>query len=164
MISSALGFRVAKGDVSGAFLQGREYQGESYVIPTDEICIGVGLSPGAITRLKKACYGLVDAPLEWYLTVSDFLISIGFSRCVTDPCCFKYVSQDGRLVGLISGHVDDFLFCGHESDQTWTNLCDQIRKKFDWGTWEWDNFTQCGVQIKKRPEGGYEMNQSITIP
>ena len=164
VISSALGFRVAKGDVSGAFLQGREYQGESYVIPTDEICIGMGLSLGATTRLKKACYGLVDAPLEWYLTVSDFLISIGFSRCVTDPCCFKYVSQDGRLVGLISGHVDDFLFCGRESDQTWTNLCDQIRKKFDWGTWEWDNFTQCGVQIKKRPEGGYEMNQSITIP
>ncbi|CAE7862191.1 RE1, partial [Symbiodinium sp. KB8] len=40
---------IQKGDVSGAFLQ------------------------GSITRLKRACYGLVDAPLEWYRTIAIFL-------------------------------------------------------------------------------------------
>eukprot|EP00435_Cladocopium_sp_Y103_P046562 s102_g13.t1 len=112
-IAAALGWSVSKGDVSGAFLQGREYPGEAFVIPTPEICAGMKIPESSVTRLRKACYGLVDAPLEWFLTVSDYLTSIGFTRCVTDPCCFKYVHQD-RLIGLISGHVDDFLFSGSQ--------------------------------------------------
>ena len=75
-VSASLGFGVWKGDVSGAFLQGREYQGESFVIPTDDICDAMGIPAGSVTRLKKACYGLVDAPLEWFLTVSEFLVSV----------------------------------------------------------------------------------------
>ena len=111
VLSSAMDFQVCKGDVSGAFLQGREYHGTAYVIPTWEICEAMKIPQNSVTKLRKACYGLVDAPLEWFLTVSDFLTSIGFVRCVSDPCCFKYV-VNGKLIGLISGHVDDFLFCG----------------------------------------------------
>ena len=160
-LSSALGFQICKGDVSGAFLQGREYQGTAYVIPTWEICEAMSIPQNSVTKLRKACYGLVDAPLEWFLTVSDFLTSIGFVRCVTDPCCFKYVSG-GKLIGLISGHVDDFLFCGPKTCETWKQLCDQIRKKFQWGTWETDEagFTQCGVHIVRRSDGGFELSQT----
>ena len=79
----------------------------------------------------------------------------------TDPCCFKYVSG-GKLIGLISGHVDDFLFCGPKTCETWKQLCDQIRKKFQWGTWETDEagFTQCGVHIVRRSDGGFELSQT----
>ena len=87
-LATALKMRVSKGDVSGAFLQGREYQHDAYVIPTDEICAALGIPVGSVTELKKACYGLVDAPLEWFLTVSEYLVSIGFTPCATDPCCF----------------------------------------------------------------------------
>ena len=66
-------WRVYKGDVSGAFLQGRPYPGELLCIPCDEICEAMGVAKGSVTRLKKACYRLVDAPLEWYKTVSEFL-------------------------------------------------------------------------------------------
>jgi hypothetical protein len=90
-VSASLGFGVWKGDVSGAFLQ-------SCVIPTDDICDAMGIPAGSVTRLKKACYGLVDAQLEWFLTVSEFLISIGFQKCVRDPCCFKFV-DNGVLIG-----------------------------------------------------------------
>jgi hypothetical protein len=83
-VSASLGFGVWKGDVSEAFLQGREYKGESFVIPTDDICDAMGIPAGSVTRLKKACYGLVDAILEWFLTVSEFLISIGFEKCACD--------------------------------------------------------------------------------
>ena len=82
VIAASLGFRVAKGDVSGAFLQGRTYPHEAYVIPTDEICNALEIGPGSITQLRKVCYGLVDAPLEWFLTVSDYLVSLGFQQCV----------------------------------------------------------------------------------
>ena len=78
----------------------------AYVIPTDEICAALGIPVESVTKLKKACYGLVDAPLEWFLTVSEYLVSIGFTRCVTDPCCFKYVNSKGDLVG------HDIMTCG----------------------------------------------------
>ena len=159
-VAAALKMRVAKGDVSGAFLQGKSYQHDAYVIPTDEICDAMSLPHGSITKLKKACYGLVDAPLEWFLTVLEFLQSLGFERCVCDPCCFKYVDKDKGLIGLISGHVDDFLFCGSASCPIWKNLCQQIQSKFKWGTWEYDNFTQCGVKVEKTANGGFELSQS----
>ena len=161
VLSSAMDFQVCKGDVSGAFLQGREYHGTAYVIPTWEICEAMKIPQNSVTKLRKACYGLVDAPLEWFLTVSDFLTSIGFVRCVSDPCCFKYV-VNGKLIGLISGHVDDFLFCGPKSCDTWKQLCEQIKRKFQWGTWEQDTegFTQCGVHIVRRPDGGFDLSQT----
>lgn len=162
-VASAHSMRVAKGDVSGAFLQGRSYQHDAYVIPTDEICDALQLAHGSVTKLKRACYGLVDAPLEWYLTVSDFLVSIGFVKCVTDPCCFKFVDNEQRLVGLISGHVDDFLFCGRPNCNRWKQLCSQIQEKFKWGTWEYDSFVQCGVKIEKTPSGGFSLSQAQYI-
>ena len=162
-VAAAHSMRVAKGDVSGAFLQGRSYQHDAYVIPTDEICDALQLAHGSVTKLKRACYGLVDAPLEWYLTVSDFLVSIGFVKCVTDPCCFKYVDDQQQLVGLISGHVDDFLFCGRPNCTLWKDLCAQIQEKFKWGTWEYDCFVQCGVKIEKTPSGGFSLSQAQYI-
>ena len=161
-ISAGLKFQVEKGDVTGAFLQGREYQGTAYVVPTDEICGAMGITSGSVTKLRKACYGLVDAPLEWFLTVSDYLTSIGFVRCVTDPCAFKFVEND-RLVGIVSGHVDDFLFCGPPSCVVWKNICEKIREHFKWGTWEKGSFTQCGVHIKSLPCGGFELSQEQYI-
>ena len=161
-IAAALKHKVYKGDVSGAFLQGRDYQGTAYVIPTDEICDGMGIPSGSVTKLRKACYGLVDAPLEWFLTVSDYLTSIGFTRCVSDPCCFRYVHEN-KLVGLVCGHVDDFLFSGPEDCEIWTSLCQKIKDRFKWGTWETKEFTQCGVLIRETAEGGFELSQGQYI-
>ena len=60
-------WKVYKGDVSGAFLQGRAYPADLFCIPCDEICRAMNIAPGSITKLKKACYGLVDAPLEYLI-------------------------------------------------------------------------------------------------
>ena len=62
-LAASLKFRMQKGDVTGAFLQSRPYPGELYCIPAPEICEAMGLPPESITRVRKACYGLVDAPL-----------------------------------------------------------------------------------------------------
>lgn len=79
-------FRVKKGDVSSAFLQGDELQTDMWVIPTGEICQALDIPPGTITKLQRAAYGLVEAPLWWYKTVSSFLSSIGYARLKSDPC------------------------------------------------------------------------------
>ena len=136
-------WHVYKGDVTGAFLQGRQYPGEMYCVPCPEICEAMGIPPNSVTKLQKACYGLVEAPLEWYRTISSFLESLGLTRLWSDPCCWIW-QQQGRTKGVVSGHVDDFLFSGAEDNQQWQKIIAQIKEKFKWGDWEKDNFTQCG--------------------
>ncbi|CAE7688746.1 RE1 [Symbiodinium sp. CCMP2592] len=117
----------------------------------------MGISENSVTRIKRACYGLVDAPLEWYRTVDTFLRSIGLERSSSDSCVWCY-RRDGILKGLISGHVDDFIFGGDEDDAGWRDVLDQIQKQFKWGDWEVDKFTQCGVLIETT-ERGFELSQ-----
>ena len=69
-------WRVQKGDVTGAFLQSRQYPDTLYCIPCPEICAALGIPSDSVTKVKRACYGLVDAPLEWYRSVDTFLQSL----------------------------------------------------------------------------------------
>ena len=143
---------VQKGDVSGAFLQGRQYPSDLYCIPCDEICQAMQLPPGTVTKLKRACYGLVDAPLEWYRTVHEFLLELGFQRIWSDACVWTW-RKDGILRGVISGHVDDFLFGGSSTDREWQTIIQQIQQRFKWGDWDSGKFTQCGVQVEQTEDG-----------
>ena len=149
---------VHKGDVSGAFLQGRPYPDDLYCIPCDEICQAMNLPTGTVTKLKRACYGLVDAPLEWYKTIHEFLLGLGLERLWSDPCVWAW-RQNGTLRGLIAGHVDDFLFAGSATDAGWQRVVTEIQKRFKWGDWDTGKFTQCGVQIEQT-ESGFTLSQS----
>ena len=139
---------VFKGDVSGAFLQGRDYEGLLHVVPCDEICEAMGLPKGSVTRLRKSCYGLVEAPLEWYRSVNEFMLSLGLERSWSDPCMWLW-RPNGQLRGIISSHVDDFLFAGSSQDTEWEAILASIRKQFKWSDWEKDDFVQCGVRIRR---------------
>ena len=150
-------WRLMKGDVSGAFLQGRTYPTELYCVPCDEICQAMGINPGSITRLKKACYGLVDAPLEWYKTVANFFSSLGLEKLWSDSCAWMW-RKDGVVRGMIAGHVDDFLFGGSDDDAEWQGILLQIREHFKWGDWDKDSFVQCGVQIEAT-DSGFALSQ-----
>ena len=129
------GFKVYKGDVSGAFLQGEPMERNAFCMPVKELCEALGAPEGAIFKLNKAAYGLVDAPLRWFLTIIDFLESLRFVRQTLDPCC------------------DDFLFGGSESDGRWTKAIAEIQRRFKSGEWEHGCFTQCGVQVRHDGEG-----------
>ena len=89
--------------------QGRQYPSDLYCIPCPEILEGLKLPPNTVTKLKRACYGLVDAPLEWWRSVDEFLASLGLVRTWADACTWTW-RVSGELRGMISGHVDDFLF------------------------------------------------------
>ena len=157
-IAASKKWRVAKEDVTGAFLQGREYPDTLYCIPCPEICEAMNLEPGTITKLKKACYGLVDAPLEWYRTISEYLQELGLERLWSDACMWVWRPQ-GCLRGIISGHVDDFLFGGSEQDEGWKDIIKKIKSRFKWSDWEHGRFTQCGVLIEETTSG-YELSQT----
>ncbi|CAE6958741.1 RE1 [Symbiodinium sp. CCMP2592] len=118
----------------------------------------MNIPAGTVTKLKRACYGLVDAPLEWYRTIHEFLLSLGLERLWSDPCVWAW-RQNGVLRGLISGHVDDFLFAGSSDDAGWQRIVSEIQARFKWGDWDTGKFTQCGVQVEQT-DTGFTLSQS----
>ena len=162
-LAACKGWKVAKGDVTGAFLQGKELTDQLYCVPCDEICQALGVPAGSVTRLRRAAYGLVQAPLQWYITIAEFLEELGLQRLRSDPCAWVWrPDPTGPIRGLISGHVDDFLFGGGEQDAGWQAIVQKIKEKFHWGSWESDEFVQCGVRIRQTPEG-FSLSQEAYV-
>lgn len=157
-VAASKGFTMRKGDVTGAFLQSRPYPDDLYCIPCPEICEAMGLAPETITRVKKACYGLVDAPLEWYRSVCQFFQSLGLQRIWSDPCCWVF-APEGTTLGIISAHVDDFLFSGDEKEGRWLQILESIKQKFKWGDWEHQRFVQCGVLLEQHADFSFSLSQ-----
>ena len=158
VISASRKFRTRKGDVTGAFLQSRPYPGELYCIPCPEICEAMGLPAESVTKVKKACYGLVDAPLEWYRSVCSFFSTLGLKRCWSDACCWTLVVR-GQLQGIISGHVDDFIFSGNDESPEWKAVIEAIQKEYKWSDWEEGKFQQCGIQIEQHADFSFSLSQ-----
>ena len=148
-------FTVEKGDIRGAFLQGDNFGPERPMVcePLPEICEALGVPHGSEMLLTKAAYGLVEAPIQWYLTVARFLESIGGERQFSDPTCWGFFRADRTPIGWVCGHVDDFLFGGDSKDPAWQKIRKLIQERFKWGQWESGKFTQCGVVIEQDSEG-----------
>jgi hypothetical protein len=49
---------------------------------------GINAPSDLVLLLKKALYGLKQAPKEWHLTLSLWLLSIGFNLSYAEPCVF----------------------------------------------------------------------------
>ncbi|MBW0536379.1 hypothetical protein O181_076094 [Austropuccinia psidii MF-1] len=75
-------------------------------------------------RLKKAIYGLKQAPLAWYNSLKDWLVEVGFSVCISEPCVF-FRSGDSPIWLYV--HVDDIAIFGKEV----STFKDELRGKFD---------------------------------
>ena len=151
-------WKVKKGDVSGAFLQGNEYPGKLYCVPCPEICEAMNLNKDEICLVKRGCYGLVDAPLQWYRSISNTLEGLGLVKSWSDPCCWLY-KPEGKLRGMIARHVDDFLVAGDPQDKDWQAIEQALKDKYKWGEWEVDRFTQCGVLIEAQADGSFALSQ-----
>ena len=61
-----------------------------------------------VGMLRKAMYGLRDAPQVWQGEVRRILGGMGFKEAVTAPCVYYNEATGVRLVT----HVDDFLCVG----------------------------------------------------
>ena len=70
-------FRLKKGDISGAFLQGDDMEEELWCRPVKEITDALGLPEHTPMLMRKAAYGLVQAPLQWFYAINNFLGNLG---------------------------------------------------------------------------------------
>ncbi|MBW0463242.1 hypothetical protein O181_002957 [Austropuccinia psidii MF-1] len=62
-------------------------------------------------KLKKAIYGLKQAPLAWYERLKTWLVKIGFYPCASDPCVFHRADQSPTWLYV---HVDDISIFGRD--------------------------------------------------
>lgn len=68
--------------------------------------------PDYICRLRKAIYGLKQAPKAWYMELKTFLLSLGFKNSLADASMF--VLQQGTNLVYLLVYVDDILITGND--------------------------------------------------
>ena len=80
-----------------------------------------------VWRLKRALYGLVEAPRLWYETLNEALTTSGFVRITGDPCLF--VLRRGPQIVVLGVFVDDFLVFG-TSEKMVTKVKEMLGSRF----------------------------------
>jgi hypothetical protein len=101
---------------------------------------------GYLWRLVKCLYGLKDASRQWYIKVSDKLISLGFKKSKYDQGFFYY-QYGGQLHGCVGLHVDDFLHAGSQHFNK--HIMPQILDIFKVGKSESGEFMYTGFMLKQ---------------
>lgn len=101
------GWSVHHMDVKSAFLNG-DLEEEVYVQqPPGFIDDKQG---GAVLRLRKALYGLRQAPRAWHSKLDASLVSLGFDRCPMEHGVYK--RKTGNDLLLVGVYVDDLIVTG----------------------------------------------------
>ncbi|GKE78679.1 retrovirus-related pol polyprotein from transposon TNT 1-94 [Tanacetum coccineum] len=112
-------------------------------------------NPNHVYKLKKALYGIKQAPRAWYDLLSSFLLSQKFSKGAVDPTLFT--RKEGKDILLVQIYVDDIIF-------TFTDplLCETFSEivcsKFKMSMMGKMSFF-LGLQISQSPRGIF-LNQS----
>ena len=128
-------------DIKSAFLQGKELEREIYIRPPKE-----SQTPhGIIWKLKHGLYGLKDGARQFYESVREELMKLGFTPCKLDPAVF-YVHKENRSRGILCCHVDDFL---HAGDDVFETLMKKLRGRFSAGKVEEKEFRYIGFKVKQ---------------
>ena len=81
-------YRLISGDIKTAFLSGDEDIRNIFISPPDDVRQMLNLDHETVLRLRKAVYGLVNAPKKWCDRLKTSLIKHGFTSCALDPCAF----------------------------------------------------------------------------
>src|SRR5260370_33371489 len=64
-----------------------------------------------VAKLLKGLYGLKQAGCEWYTTLHDFLVQLGFRQTHADHLVFVF--KRGSSIIIIPVYVDDKLLAGN---------------------------------------------------
>ena len=81
-------YRLISGDIKTAFLNGDEDIRNIFISPPDDVRQVLNLDHETVLRLRKAVYGLVNAPKKWWDRLKTSLIKNGFTSCALGPHAF----------------------------------------------------------------------------
>ncbi|WVZ88501.1 hypothetical protein U9M48_035018 [Paspalum notatum var. saurae] len=99
-------------DVKSAFLNGEltevvhVHQPPGFVIAREE---------GKVLRLRKALYGLRQAPRAWNIKLDTTLATFGFKKCSSEHALYTRRSKEGILI--VGVYVDDLIVTGSEQQE-----------------------------------------------
>jgi hypothetical protein len=108
-LATSMGWKLHQMDVNTTFLNG-EIDEEVY-IEQPEVFV-VHNERSHVWSLKKALYGLNQAPHAWYEKMDGFLMSLGFNKSVVDPNLYYHI--DGNECLILVLYVDDIFLTGSE--------------------------------------------------
>lgn len=107
-LAACKGWEVFQLDVKSAFLHGDLK--ETVYVEQPEGYIKTGEEHKAY-KLKKALYGIKQAPRAWYSRIEEHFLRSGFKKCSHEHTLFiKNEAEEGFLV--VSLYVDDLIFTG----------------------------------------------------
>jgi hypothetical protein len=114
-IACALDLDISSSDVKTAFLNAVLTE-PIYIYPPKRL----GFPPDEVWKLLKNLYGLKGAPRGWNLNLHSFLLEIGFTQSIIDPCLY-HIKDLWVLVW-----VDDTLKVGSPEAIAWfEDQCNQ---------------------------------------
>ena len=146
-VASYRGWAPIAVDISNAFLQGGALQREVYVRPPQQLH-----APGQLLTLRKAVYGLVDAPLHWYQALHKSMLSTGAIVVPFDPAIYLFRDHES-LCGWAAVHVDDISIAG--TDSLTSSVLEALRGVFSVGSEKREEYIFCGVHLEcKRDDEG----------
>jgi hypothetical protein len=115
-------FLIEQIDVKTAFLYGELEVAEYMEIPFG----AKGHGTGKVWKLKKALYGLKNAPRSWYLKLRKTLNGLGFFDSKVDQCLYSNAQKSLFFVV----HVDDFFVISKDAKLI-RSFVDQLQRSFD---------------------------------
>ena len=152
MVAAARGWELRTLDVQSAFLQGMDLDRTVLLKPPKE----AGVEKGKVWLLRKCLYGLCDASRQWYMKVLEVLKENGCWPSAQDNSVFT-CQKDGRVIGILGVHVDDFVFAGEEDFLE--GPIKSMLKSFTFGKHEIGKFEYTGFEVEQNA-GGVTLTQS----
>merc|ERR1712121_611365 len=122
--------------------QAKKLDREVFVRPPNDI-----EKEGVIWKLFKPLYGLDDASRKFYLKVKETLQKLGLKTLLGDDAVY-YEHKNGKLMGLILSHVDDFTIAG--TQEFVQRIVAGTEEKFTVSKVEEDNFRFTGLDVKTK--------------
>merc|ERR1711921_53755 len=141
-LSANFNFKIVSMDIRAAFLQAKTLDREVFVRPPKDI-----EKEGVIWRLLKPLYGLDDASRKFYLKVKETLQKLRLKTLPGDDAVY-YEHKNGKLMGLILSHVDDFTIAG--TTEFVKRIVTGIQERFTVSKVEEDNFRFIGLDVKTK--------------
>ncbi|GJV55060.1 putative ribonuclease H-like domain-containing protein [Tanacetum coccineum] len=144
--ASFMGFPVYQIDVKSAFLYGA-IEEEVYVSQPPGFVDPE--FPDKVYKVKKALYGLHQAPRAWYETLSTYLMENGFRRGTIDKNLFIKKIKNNIL--LVQVYVDDIIF--RSTNKSLSTKFEQLmHKRFQMSSMR-ELTCFLGLQVKQRKDG-----------
>eukprot|EP00438_Fugacium_kawagutii_P005573 Skav228719 [mRNA] locus=scaffold1830:163434:164903:- [translate_table: standard] len=145
-LAVAFGWKITTLDISTAFLHALVTGEDIFVIPPLEFYP----QGGVLWKLRRALYGLRNAPRLWQDHFASVMQSNNFVRCKSDPNL--YVHSTKKLYVL--AYVDDLMVFGSDDDvkQLVTDLSKDLLVKQTGELTEGNTVTFLGRQIKRDTE------------